>query len=385
MRLAGHLRPPDRGRRPHAGVVRKIAARRKKRRLVRLDWTDFRSFRTLAASACVGGRPDPLFWTGYTAPTNSRCRNSLEERLLRKLKALLPGSLDVVVVDCVSGRAEWAAVCRELKFHHVVRIKPDVTVSRRRYRGVFREYPAKKGMGYVLRAVDYRKDRRVKHDVVVRRRPDRPKKGDEPWYLMTDLDGRAERLCALYARRMSIQELFHDHKGLRNGQSLRHTKIGRPADRGVGLRHSGRVGSEGEARRRPIGVVHEPSRTRVQRVHGRPGDDRPPRLPAGRPLTDGEVGHRGRRNEVGMTQGKAGFPRAGRGPWKRGPGRVVGLNVSIRILRSHSPAAGVPCSVRSGRLGGHVGPACRLTPGTRGAGLGASRRAWRGSGTGRPY
>ena len=43
---------------------------------------------------------------------------------------------------------------------------------------------------------------------------------------MTDLEGRAEKLCQLYGRRMSVEELFRDHKGRRNGQSLRDTRIG---------------------------------------------------------------------------------------------------------------------------------------------------------------
>jgi hypothetical protein len=47
---------------------------------------------------------------------------------------------------------------------------------------------------------------------------------------MTDLDYRAERTCGLYGRRMSIEELFRDGKGRRNGQSLRDTRF-RHADR----------------------------------------------------------------------------------------------------------------------------------------------------------
>lgn len=209
-----------------SGVIAKIARRRKKRLLICLDWTDFRSFHTLVASACLGGRAVPLLWASYTSSKLKRSQNSLEERLLRKLKTLIPGSFTVIILaDRGFGRAEWAAVCQELKFHYVVRIKPDVTIACSRYRGVLRKYPARRGIAHVLSGVDYRKDRRVKHNIVIRWRPDLPKKRDEPWYLMTDIEGRAEALCNLYARRMSIEELFRDQKSLRNGQSLRHTKI----------------------------------------------------------------------------------------------------------------------------------------------------------------
>jgi hypothetical protein len=213
-----------------AGVIAQLARRRRKKPLIiSFDWTDVRDFHTLMAAACIGGRAVPLLWASYTGSKLRRSQNALEERLLRRLKGLLPGSTRVIILaDRGFGRAEWAAVCQELGFRYVVRIKPDVTISCSRYRGVLRKYPVRRGIAHVLRGVDYRKDRRVRHNVVVRWQPGLPKKRDEPWYLMTDLDGRAEHLCRLYARRMSVEELFRDGKSRRNGQSLRHTRIGRP-------------------------------------------------------------------------------------------------------------------------------------------------------------
>jgi hypothetical protein len=212
-----------------AGVIERVARRRRKKPLlISFDWTDIRDFHTLMAAACIGGRAVPLLWASYTDSKLRRSQNALEERLLRELKALLPDSAEVIILaDRGFGRAEWAAACQRLGFRYVVRIKPDVTIACARYRGVLRGYPTHKGMAHVLRGVDYRKDRRVRHNVVIRWQPGLPKTRDEPWYLMTDLDGRAERLCALYGRRMSVEELFRDHKSRRNGQSLRQTKFTR--------------------------------------------------------------------------------------------------------------------------------------------------------------
>jgi hypothetical protein len=89
---------------------------------------------------------------------------------------------------------------------YLVRIKPVVTVSCSRYPGVLSLYPVHKGIADVLRDVEYRKDGRVTHHIVIRWRPDMPKKRDEPWYLMTNLEGRAETLCQLYSRRMTVDE-----------------------------------------------------------------------------------------------------------------------------------------------------------------------------------
>jgi len=211
-----------------AVVVAKLARRRKRPLIVSLDWTDVRDLHTLMAAACIGGRAVPLVWASYSGASLRRSQNSLEERLLRTLRGLIPRSAPVTILaDRGFGRAEWAAICRELEFHYVVRIKPDVTIACPRYRGVLSRYPTSKGMAHLLRGVDYRKDKRVRHNVAIRWRPDLPKARDEPWFLMTDLDAKAERVCRLYGRRMSVEELFRDGKGKRNGQSLRDTRIGR--------------------------------------------------------------------------------------------------------------------------------------------------------------
>jgi hypothetical protein len=209
-----------------ADVIKKLVRKRKKRLLVSFDWTEFRQFHTLMAAACIKGRSVPLLWASYPEWKLLRSQNSLEEALLRRLRTLIPETVRVVILaDRGLGRAEWAAVCQDLKFDYLVRIKPNVTVASKRYRGVLRNYPVFKGIAHVLRDVQYRKDARVTHHVVIRWRPKLPKKRDEPWYLMTNLEGRAESLCQLYGCRMQVEELFRDQKNRRNGWALRNTRI----------------------------------------------------------------------------------------------------------------------------------------------------------------
>ncbi len=133
-------------------------------------------------------------------------------------------STQSILADRGFGRAEWAAIWQELGFGYLVRIKPAVTVAGAVPRRCSR-YPVRKGMAHGLRDVQYRRDGRVTHHVVIRWRPGLPKERDEPWYLMTDLDGRAEALCRLGARRMSVEELFRDHKSRRDGLAPRDTRI----------------------------------------------------------------------------------------------------------------------------------------------------------------
>ena len=55
-----------------------------------------------------------------------------------------------------------------------------------------------------------------------------PAKRDECWFLMTDLDAGPARISALYGQRMTIEQLFRDHKSKRNGWSLRDTHLSTP-------------------------------------------------------------------------------------------------------------------------------------------------------------
>jgi hypothetical protein len=83
-------------------------------------------------------------------------------------------------------------------------------------------------MRRVLLAARYRKSRPVTHTIVVCWQPGLPAKRDEPWYLMTDLARSALQLTALYAKRMTVEELFRDGKSQRNGFALRQVQLKQP-------------------------------------------------------------------------------------------------------------------------------------------------------------
>ncbi len=209
-----------------AGVIARLVRERKKRLIVSFDWTEVRSFHCLMAAARIGGRAVPLLWASYPEWRLLRSQNGLEEGLLRLLRHVDPrigrGG------DPGRPRVRPGRVGRRLPGARVPLRGADQAGGdrrRARYRGVLSRYPVHKGMAHVLRDVRHRKDARVTHHVAIRWRPGLPKERDEPWYLMTDLDGRAEALCQLYARRMSVEELFRDAKSRRNGLALRNTRI----------------------------------------------------------------------------------------------------------------------------------------------------------------
>ena len=207
-------------------VIRRLANKRKKPLLVALDWTDIGTFHTLMAAAVMRGRAVPLLWASYTDGQLHKSRNSFEEGLLRLLATMLPPGVKVVLLaDRGFGRTELARTCEGLKFRYLIRIKPDVRVSHPSYTGRLDEYPVQKGTWRVLAGAEYRSDKAVVLNVVIRWKKGLPEGRDEPWFLMTDLDGNAVRLTNLFARRMAIEELFRDGKDGRYGFGLGQTQV----------------------------------------------------------------------------------------------------------------------------------------------------------------
>jgi len=150
-------------------VTRRLTRKRKKPLLVALDWADVRGLHTLMAAAVMRGRAAPLLWASYTDGQLTRSRNALEESLLRLLVTMLPGGVRVILpADRGFGRAELAEACHDLRLRYVIRIKPEVRVAHPSDTGRLDEYPIRKGMWRVLADAEYRSDRAVRLNVVIR-------------------------------------------------------------------------------------------------------------------------------------------------------------------------------------------------------------------------
>jgi hypothetical protein len=213
------------------GVVGRLVKGRKKPLPVALDWVDIKGFQTLVVSAVLKGRSVPLCWASCEGHTydGQRSRNAFEESLLLVLRSMIPAGVKVILLaDRGFGRCALAAFCRRHGFSYLIRIQPKVTVKLKGFHGKLLDYPVFKGIARVLKDVAYRADGAVSQHVVVRWKHGLPPKRDECWFLMTDLKGTAHQLCALYARRMTIEQLFRDHKSKRNGWSLRDTQLKTP-------------------------------------------------------------------------------------------------------------------------------------------------------------
>ena len=216
------------------GVVGQLLKKRKKSRkplLIALDWVDIKGFQTLVAAAVLKGRSVPLCWASTTNHVydGHRSRNAFEESLLLVLRSMIPEGVKVIILaDRGFGRTELARFCQRHGFHYVIRIGPKVQVHCASYQGKLLDYPVHKGICKLLTDVSYRSHHPVTQHIVVRWVRGLPAKRDECWFLMTDLNQGPAQLSNLYARRMTIEQLFRDHKSKRNGWSLRDTQLTTP-------------------------------------------------------------------------------------------------------------------------------------------------------------
>jgi len=214
-------------------VLKKALKKRKRPLIVSLDWTDIKSFQTLMASIVFKGRSVPVCWSSCTKHVydGHKSRNAFEESLLLVLRSMVPAGQKVILLaDRGFGRTELARFCQRHRFDYVIRIQPNVHVRCPSFTGKLLDYPVRKGICKLLRSVEYRSHDPVEQNIVVRWVRDLPPKRDECWFLMSSLTAGPARISRLYGQRMTIEELFRDHKSKRNGWSLRDTKITR-ADR----------------------------------------------------------------------------------------------------------------------------------------------------------
>jgi hypothetical protein len=214
-------------------IVRRVLKKRKKKLIISFDWTDIKSFQTLMASVVFKGRSIPVCWASCSKHVyeGHRSRNAFEESLLLVLREMIPQHIRVILLaDRGFGRTELARFCQRHGFHYIIRIQSNVHVRSASFTGKLMDYRVRKGVCKLLRSVAYRSHHAVTQNIVIRWVRDLPKKRDDCWFLMTDLSAGPAQISRLYGCRMTIEELFRDHKNKRNGWSLRDTKITR-ADR----------------------------------------------------------------------------------------------------------------------------------------------------------
>ncbi len=180
--------------------------------VVALDWTELADGRRmLMAMAALARRAVPLAWTVMYRShfTHSRkSRNDAEEEMILRLKDAFGAFPWVLVADRGVVRADLLAKLQHWGVRYVLRSSCNVWLDGSGWGGQLGRWPRRARGARLYRKVFYHKSRRVEVSLAIVHAEPAP----EPWYLVTNVEGKARRIAALYRRRMWIEESFRDAK-----------------------------------------------------------------------------------------------------------------------------------------------------------------------------
>jgi len=180
--------------------------------VVALDWTELsEGRRMLAAKAAIARRAVPLAWSimhkgHFTRERKSR--NQAEEQMILRLKDAFGPYPWILVADRGFARADLLRKLGEWDLRYVIRTSSNVWVEGVGVSGPLGNWPRRKRAARRYDGVRYHKSQRVEVALAIVHAEPAP----EPWYLVTNVEGRPRAIAELYGRRMWIEEGFRDAK-----------------------------------------------------------------------------------------------------------------------------------------------------------------------------
>jgi Transposase DDE domain len=201
---------------------------------VSLDWTQFDADDqyTLCLSLVTShGRTTPLMWLSASKNEVAGHRLKWEEKLLHRLREVLPTTVSRVVILADRGfasEARWE-VFGELGFEFIIRIAGNYRVTD----GTGREKSANEW------APAQRRTLKLEHPTITQGNVPVPAfvavkepAMKEPWCLVTSLgELPGKEIVQRYGRRFTIEESFRDIKDLRFGMGLSSIRVSTPQRR----------------------------------------------------------------------------------------------------------------------------------------------------------
>jgi len=202
--------------------------------VVAMDWTDFDADgqATIMLSLLTNhGRGTPLLWLTVNKDTLKKHRNDYEDKVLSRLKEVLPEDVHVLIVaDRGFGDHKlYDFLEHELGFDFVIRFRGNIHVTDAQ--GETRpaaEWVGKGGRSRTLRGAQVTGQKYTVGTVICVHAKDMK----EPWCLATNLtDASARTLIDYYAKRWGIEPSFRDTKDLRFGMGMSAVRLSNPERR----------------------------------------------------------------------------------------------------------------------------------------------------------
>ena len=126
-----------------------------------IDWTSVGDYQVLSALVGSKGRAVPVLQGAVRKWEFEASQNHVEEQFVQSLRRCIPYSLKAIIVaDRGFGRTELFRFIKAEGFRYVIRVKGDVWIESRSYRGKLKDYPLLVGQTFKLSEVRYHKTKR---------------------------------------------------------------------------------------------------------------------------------------------------------------------------------------------------------------------------------
>jgi hypothetical protein len=201
--------------------------------VVALDWTDFDADAQSTVALhliTTHGRATPLMWLTVDKGTLASKRNTYEDRLLSRLRELVPLETKVTVLgDRAFGDQKLYVGLEDIGFDYVIRFRECIHVTDAK--GTTKtagEWLAPNGRATLINDARVTNAKSAVPAVVMVK----AKQMKDAWCLASSRsDLKAAEIVKLYAKRFTIEESFRDTKDMRFGLGLSATHIGTPERR----------------------------------------------------------------------------------------------------------------------------------------------------------
>lgn len=178
---------------------------------VLMDWTSGGDYQVLSALVGIAGRAVPVRQWAVRQWEFATSQNHVEEQFLQSLRRCIPHSLKTIMVaDRSFGRTAFLRFIAELGFSYVIRVKGDVWIECRGYRGQLRDYPLRVGQTFKLSEVCYHKSKGYQLKLALSCAL--IEKKVSAWLLARNLGLQARQVVEIYRRRFWCEESFRDQK-----------------------------------------------------------------------------------------------------------------------------------------------------------------------------
>lgn len=190
---------------------------------VLVDWTDRKQYKQLVFALAKDGRAMPFLCLtvkkGDFEGANHGVEIEAEREGLRRLEAMCPpGVVPTLIADRGFGNARWLGDIEKRGWRYVQRLAKNHYMETEGFAGVLSELGIRRGWrpkdwGWGVLGEEGMGDMRLATVY------DREAQG--PWYIVTNLpEIKAQRVTALYAKRMWIEAMFRDLKSRKLGLGI---------------------------------------------------------------------------------------------------------------------------------------------------------------------